>query len=117
RERELAELVAALERVREWEGRYVEIVAEPGLGKSRLVEELKTKAEGDPVYTASCVEYESGTPYAALRALLRPILGLDGLGPAAAVERLADVVAELAPRLVPWIPLIAAPLQLEVPMT
>jgi hypothetical protein len=62
RDRELATLVEALDSAREWHGGVVEIVAEPGMGKSRLVDELKARAEGVIVIGAVCEEYEASTP-------------------------------------------------------
>jgi class 3 adenylate cyclase/tetratricopeptide (TPR) repeat protein len=117
RERELQELFEALASARDWQGRYVEIAAEPGMGKSRLVDELRAKADGTTVVSTACVEYESATPYYAVRSLLRMLLGLEGLDEAAAAERLTTLVAELAPRLLPWLPLLALPLHIDVPST
>jgi class 3 adenylate cyclase/tetratricopeptide (TPR) repeat protein len=117
RERELNELLEALASAKEWQGRYVEIAAEPGMGKSRLLEELRTQAERVTVVSAAGVEYESATPYFAVRTLLRTLLGLDGVDGEEAAERLAALVAELAPTLLPFLPLIALPLHLTVPST
>jgi class 3 adenylate cyclase/tetratricopeptide (TPR) repeat protein len=116
RDRELATLVEALDSAREWQGRIVEIVAEPGMGKSRLVEELRARAEGVIVVGAVCEEYEASTPYFAFRDLLRGLLGLAG-NPADLAEGLRDTVATTAPHLLPWLPLIALLLQVEVPPT
>jgi class 3 adenylate cyclase/tetratricopeptide (TPR) repeat protein len=117
RERELNELLEALASAKEWQGRYVEIAAEPGMGKSRLLEELRTQAERVTIVSAAGVEYESATPYFAVRTLLRTLLGLDGLDGEEAAERLGALVAELAPTLLPFLPLIALPLHLTVPST
>jgi len=117
REAELAELLAGLASAREWRGRYVEIAGGPGLGKSRLVAELRARAGGTTVVATTCVEYESSTPYFALRAPLRSLLGLDGLDAAAAAARLTGIVADLAPALAPWLPLLAGPLHVELPST
>jgi len=117
REQELQELFDALASARDWQGRYVEIAAEAGMGKSRLVDELRARADGTTVVSTACVEYESATPYYAVRALLRMLLGLEGLDEVAAGERLTTLVAELAPRLLPWLPLLALPLHIDVPST
>ena len=117
RRRELDALLAGLASARDWHGRYVEVAAGPGMGKSRLIEELRARAGDVTVLSGACTEYESATPYYAVRALLRTVLGLDDLDGSAATERLVELVAELAPRLLPWLPLIALPLQLDVPPT
>ena len=63
------------------------------------------------------VEYEASTAYGAVQAPLRSLFGLDGLEGTAAAERLAETVRKLAPRLLPWLPLLALPLGIEVPST
>jgi class 3 adenylate cyclase/tetratricopeptide (TPR) repeat protein len=117
REAELDELLDGLASARDWQGRYVEIVGEAGMGKSRLLEELRSRAGRVIVVSAAGVEYESATPYFAVRSLLRSLLGLEGIDGVEAAERLAALVAELAPRLMPWLPLIALPLSIDVPPT
>ena len=62
REHELSVLVEALDSARHYEGKIVELVAEPGMGKSRLIEELRATAEGVAVRSVQCEEYESATP-------------------------------------------------------
>ncbi len=117
RDRELATLVEALDSAREWQGRIVEVVGEPGMGKSRLVEELRARAEGVIVVGAVCEEYEASTPYFAFRDLLWASLGLGAGDQADAAERLRETLATIAPHLLPWLPLIAIPLHVEVPPT
>ena len=53
--------------VRKSNGWIVEISGEPGLGKSRLVQELIERSRDVVVLHARCEEYESLTPYYALR--------------------------------------------------
>jgi hypothetical protein len=48
REEEIAILVRRWERVRQGDGQLVLIVGEPGLGKSRLVEELRIRLRDTP---------------------------------------------------------------------
>jgi class 3 adenylate cyclase/tetratricopeptide (TPR) repeat protein len=115
RERELAIISAALGPVRMGFGNLVELIGEPGMGKSRLVEELQAQAPDLTTVTASCVQYEASTPYFAFRGLLRSLLELpqNGAAPAALRER----VAELDPELLPWLPLVALPLDVQVEAT
>jgi class 3 adenylate cyclase/tetratricopeptide (TPR) repeat protein len=115
RERELAILSAALGPVRMGFGNIVELIAEPGMGKSRLVEELQAQAPDVRTVTAACEQYESSTPYFAFRARLRSLLGLPQNGAAPAMLR--ERVEELCPELVPWLPLVALPLDVSVEPT
>jgi class 3 adenylate cyclase/tetratricopeptide (TPR) repeat protein len=115
RERELAILSAALGPVRMGFGNIVELIGEPGMGKSRLVEELQTQAEDLEGATATCLQYEASTPYFAFRGLLRSLLELPQNG--AAPARLRQRVEELSPELVPWLPLVALPLDVPVEQT
>ena len=66
REQEVDELRAALEAARLRQGQVAELVGEPGIGKSRLVEELKTMAVGFTQLVTHCDQY----------ALLRAVLPL-----------------------------------------
>ena len=103
RERELTILSAALGPVRMGFGNMVELIGEPGMGKSRLVEELQAQAPDLRAVTTSCAQYEASTPYFAFRGLLRSLLELPQNG--AAPDVLRERVAELDPELVPWLPL------------
>src|SRR5262249_3455700 len=113
REQELASLLASLDLAREGKGSTVEVVAEPGMGKSRLIEELKHHAEGVRIVSAQCDEYETSTPYFSVRAILNNLLDFTD-GDEDAVTRLAHAVEIVAPDLVPWLPLLAVPLGLEL---
>src|SRR6478736_1343513 len=72
---EMAVLRHALNEVRAGRGRLVDIVGEPGIGKTRLVSELLSEADDMPVVKAPCEQYESSTAYFPFRRLLRDILG------------------------------------------
>jgi len=118
RERERAVLNAAVAPVRLGFGSLVELVGEPGLGKSRLTEELRSYCADWPMLTATCEQYESTTPYHPFRPLLRSLLGveLDG-DPAANRTALAERLEQIDPELPPWSPLLAAPLDVEMEST
>ena len=117
RESELSLLLETLDRVRHYEGRIVELVAEPGMGKSRLVEELLNRATDIRVCSVQCEEYDASTPYLAFRRLLLDVIA-SGADKAADVERLLrERVAATAPHLERWLPLLGVPLGLELPDT
>ncbi|HEY6836585.1 MAG TPA: AAA family ATPase [Gaiellaceae bacterium] len=115
RERELTIVSAALGPVRMGFGNIVELIGEPGLGKSRLVEELQARAPDLETLTAVCEQYEASTPYFAFRALLRTLLELPANG--SAPTALRQRIEQLDPELLPWLPLVALPLDLEVEQT
>ena len=118
REHELSVLVEALDSARHYEGKIVELVAEPGMGKSRLIEELRATAEGVAVRSVQCEEYESATPYFSFRNLLREFIGgTDEDDPETIERRLRERVEVSAPQLTAWLPLIGVPFGLELPDT
>jgi class 3 adenylate cyclase/tetratricopeptide (TPR) repeat protein len=118
REHEMEVLLAALASVRRGVGRIVEIVGEPGIGKSRLIEELRANAAEFVALSAACELYHASTPYSPLVSLLRRLFGiLDLEDGAVAAERLRSVVAGVAPHLMPWIPLLGIALDVAIPPT
>ena len=118
RVREMAVLDAALTPVRMGFGSLVELVGEPGIGKSRIVEELEERGADLHRRRTGCEQYEATTPYHPFRPLLRDLLGVELNGsPAENSERLRARVVAIDPELVPWIPLIAVPLDADVEPT
>jgi class 3 adenylate cyclase/tetratricopeptide (TPR) repeat protein len=118
RQDELDRLRAALSRATDGAGGLVELVGEAGIGKSRLITELLRSSPALTVLTGACRPYDATTPYFPFRSLLRDALGVrhDADG-ATTVGRLREVVASAAPGLMPWLPLLAVPLDVEVPAT
>jgi class 3 adenylate cyclase/tetratricopeptide (TPR) repeat protein len=118
RREELAILREAIAAARSGQSRIVEIVAEPGLGKSRLVQAIVDEVDDVNVIRILAGPYGVHTPYLAMRAPLRTLAGID---PEATDEqaalRLHDLVGEHAPRLERWLPLIARPFGLDRPPT
>ena len=118
RERELAILGATLTPVRMGLGSLVELIGDPGMGKSRLVEELLSQDAELNSIRASCEEYELSTPYYPFRGLLRSLLEVSANGDRRDLaERLRSRVAPLAEEVVQWIPLLALPLDVELEST
>ena len=97
RERELAILRDLLVRARE-RAQMVSIVGEAGIGKSRLLHELRESIGGSPItyLEGRCAPYAVHVPYFPIRALLRQLCRLGDRDPEAVVaERLATITAEL----------------------
>jgi class 3 adenylate cyclase/tetratricopeptide (TPR) repeat protein len=118
RQRELAVLGASLAPARAGFGSLVELVGDTGIGKTRLVEELRGQCTDMTVLASACEPYDASTAYGAFRDLLRGLLGVSGDGD---VDRntalLRDRVSAVAPELEPWLPLVALPLDLPVEPT
>jgi len=118
RESELADLEAAVAAARLRQGQVAELVGEPGIGKSRLVEEVKTMAIGFTQLGARCDQYGMSVPYLPFRSLLRPLAGItDAESAGEAGDRLKPWVEAVMPDFAPWLPLLAIPFDAEVPMT
>jgi class 3 adenylate cyclase/tetratricopeptide (TPR) repeat protein len=118
RERERAVLDAAVAPVRMGFGTLVELIGEPGIGKSRLAEELEAKCADMGQVQTRCDQYEASPPYHAFRPVIRSLLDVELNGDAehnrtALAERLARIDDDL----VPWAPLFAAPLDVTVSST
>jgi class 3 adenylate cyclase/tetratricopeptide (TPR) repeat protein len=118
RDQEIRLLDATLDSVRPGRRAIVNLVGDPGMGKSRIVEELKARTQGYTAVETACEQYESSTPYFPLRRLLRSLLRIaQDADPTSAAQMLAERVAQAAPALSEWLPLIAIPLDLNVPST
>jgi class 3 adenylate cyclase/tetratricopeptide (TPR) repeat protein len=118
RERERAVLGASVAPVRMGFGTLVELVGEPGIGKSRLAQELRESCADMRQIDLRCEQYESSTPYHPFRPFLRSLLDVSLNGGsehnrAVLSERLQAIDEEL----VAWAPLLAAPLDVEVAPT
>lgn len=109
RDEELGELLDAITA----RGRVIEVIAQSGMGKTRLLREAVARADVAHVWS-TCEEYEAATPYFALRPILRCALGLPSPVTARA---LADAVAAVAPGQAPWLPLLAAVFGVDAPLT
>lgn len=115
RDAEAALLRAAVADVRARRAAVVEVLGEPGIGKSRLLDEVRDQAADLVVISVECNEYAANTPYAACKTLLQEVLGLDDASPSALVrQRLEDRVAANRPELLPWLPLLGIPLDLDL---
>jgi class 3 adenylate cyclase/tetratricopeptide (TPR) repeat protein len=118
RGRELEVLRAAAVAARGGAGGLIELVGEPGIGKSRLAEELRFESADMRAQVVRCEQYEATTPYASFRPLLRALLDVDLDGDGEQNLRiLSKRLARADPVLVPWAPLLAAPLDVEVEST
>jgi class 3 adenylate cyclase/tetratricopeptide (TPR) repeat protein len=118
RRRELEILRFAADDAREGRGSLVEVIGEPGIGKSRLVEELKAEGSAQRIVVARCGQYAVSSPYFPFRSVLRELIGADVAGSRADVgSRLSQWVTASAPELAPWLPLLAITMDAAVAST
>jgi class 3 adenylate cyclase/tetratricopeptide (TPR) repeat protein len=118
REQELASFGSVLGAARAGSGRLVEIVGEAGIGKSRLLDAFRDRAEGFAIHELACELHRASTPYGATRKLLRGLLGISNEAtPADAGHQLLGVLEEELPDLVEWAPLLAIAFGAELPAT
>jgi class 3 adenylate cyclase/tetratricopeptide (TPR) repeat protein len=118
RDRERAVLGASVAPVRMGFGTLVELIGEPGIGKSRLADELRESCADMQQLTLRCEQYESSTPYHPFRPFLRSLLDVELNGGAEHNRTvLAERLGEIDEGLVPWAPLLSAPLDCDVATT
>ncbi len=118
RDMEVGALLEALEDARHGRGWLVEVVGPPGIGKTRLLGELLASAGDCRALTAACELYQASTAYRPFRSLLRSVLEVpeDTTQPELA-ELLRERVEAVAPEILPWLPLLAVVLDVEMPPT
>lgn len=118
RQREKTALRAAVTRVREGHGGMIEVVGPPGIGKTRLLDELRVGASGMPQLLARCELYEASSPYMPFRRILRMLLGCSESQPRDQTAMLLrEQVLRHAPELEQWLPLLAVVVDAEVEST
>lgn len=97
---ELAAIEAILDRAVRGHGCVVGLTGPPGMGKTRLVQEVVTMAatRGVEVYSTFCESHTSEVQFHAIARLLRAGLGVANLEPSAAREKVRTQVPEADPQ-------------------
>ena len=115
RQNELAELTDHLERARAGHGGFIRVSGPAGIGKSRLVDELRQVAEdsGFATVTTFAEQYEQSTVWFVLRQLLSVVFEDAHDNPAALLAR----AESLAPTEARWFPLLGPVFGLEIAHT
>ena len=115
RNTELGVIRKAFVSARGGAGRLIEVIGEAGMGKTRLLEALRDAAAGFRKLQVTCEAYTATTPYAFWRELLRCLLEFERDDPdAAVIERVQEEILGKVPDLLPWLPLIATALGVEL---
>src|SRR5437764_1996847 len=106
---EMASLEAALGRAVAGTGQVIGVVAEAGVGKSRLCQEFteRARAQGIAVYDAHCVAHGKMIPFFLVLELMRGYFGItDQDGDEAARRKVAGTLLLLDPELTDGLPLL-----------
>lgn len=117
RTEELAQLDEALAALRQGRGGVVLLVGEAGIGKSRLVDELLTRANAVRVASleGAADAMEQTTPYHAWRAACTHLLGLDAFDHGAARQEQVRASLGDMPEVLRLWPLLNGVLPLDLP--
>jgi class 3 adenylate cyclase/tetratricopeptide (TPR) repeat protein len=117
RDEELEAILAVAAAAAQGRGGVIEIVGSPGIGKSRLLEELVDRSDARALWAEGEI-YGSATPYRPMQRLLRHTLGLpDDVDDETLAAVLTDLTAGTAPDLLASLPLIGVVAGVDVPMT
>ena len=122
RQWELGEMAAALDMAMGGQGRIVLVEGAAGLGKSVLVQEFASLAEGKGavVTTGACQSTSRESAFFAARQVARTVLGLDELADSPATEQIEHVEAAITLMNPHWavrLPLLGDLLGLPIPDT
>ena len=96
---EMSAAEGLLDRALGGHGAVVEVVGEPGIGKSRLVREVAAMAavRGVEVFSAFCESHTSQVPFHAVARLLRAATGVEGCDGQAARARVREQFPDADP--------------------
>ena len=96
---EMSAVEGLLDRALGGHGAVVEVVGEPGIGKSRLVREVAAMAavRGAEVFSAFCESHTSQVPFRAVARLLRAVIGVEGLDGQAARALVREQIPDADP--------------------
>jgi class 3 adenylate cyclase/tetratricopeptide (TPR) repeat protein len=118
RHEELGAFDAVVGRTADGSGQLVDVVGEPGIGKSRLLAAFRTRTTDRPVVELVCELHRASVPYGATRKLLRALLGAPPEASAGeAAQHLLRVLRDEVPHLLEWAPLLAIAYGTELPAT
>ena len=99
RQWEMSAIAGLFDRALDGHGTVVGVVGSPGIGKSRLVQEVSAMADshGVDVFTAFCESHTSQVPFHTVTRLLRAATGVEGLDPLTARAQIRAQAPDAAP--------------------
>ena len=114
RQRELGQLLDAFARAQSGEGQVVFVVGEPGIGKSRLLHELRHRVGAADWHEGHCLSFGRAMTFHPLVDLIRRWFGVEeGDGEAVIAEKLERGTVEIAPDLGPIAPYLRTLLSID----
>jgi class 3 adenylate cyclase/tetratricopeptide (TPR) repeat protein len=117
RDEELNQILEVVTAASKGQGGVVEVVGSPGIGKSRLLEELAERCDARVLWADGEI-YGSATPYRPMQQLLRHTLGLPAdVDDKTLAAVMTDLTVGTAPDLVSSLPLIGVVAGVEMPST
>jgi class 3 adenylate cyclase/tetratricopeptide (TPR) repeat protein len=114
RQGEIDKLETAMSSARNGAGRVILIEADRGLGKSRIVDELRIRHPDVRQLLLQGEPYGQGTPYLPFQRSLRALLGLSTDDAQLAAQQLTELVATLGPETAPLAPLLGPVIGVEL---
>jgi DNA-binding CsgD family transcriptional regulator len=112
REREMGELVAALDTALSGHGQIVMLAGDPGIGKTRIVQEMSTIADARnaEVFLGHCYEGEGAPPYWPWLQIIRSHIDQsDAESLQASMGSGAEAIGEIVPELISKLPELGSP--------
>jgi class 3 adenylate cyclase/tetratricopeptide (TPR) repeat protein len=114
RDEQLETLMTMWEKAEAGSGSGILVAGDPGVGKSRLVEEFASRLGPIDLFGVVCRRYRSTTPYFAVRLLVDEIFHIDRFNPEVAITQLQRIVEGASPRLMPYLSLLGDALGLDI---
>jgi tetratricopeptide (TPR) repeat protein len=116
RDSEMSILRGAIEQLINGSGGLLEVIGEPGIGKTRLVDEAVAQAGEVTTLRCDCERTGAKTPYTPVRRLLHQVLGTNSSMDSYTIAGcLQDCVTTAAPELRPWVSLLGVVLDVTIP--
>ena len=118
RKKELALIENKLARTSSGSGQVIGIVAEAGMGKSRLAAEIMQEADrqGFQIYGGECVSFGTNTSYLVWQAIWRAIFNINTEWTTdEQVAKLHNDLERIDPTLIPRLPLLGIVLNIPIP--
>ena len=111
---ELAALRDAIDKGRSGSSEVVNVTGDAGSGKSRLIRQALLDHPDLTRITVRAEPYGSATPYRPWRDSIRAVLGIERASNAEMASALQGQITEIAPDLLPWLPLIGEVAHIEI---